>query len=64
MDLKDCIEKQIIKKVSIDKEMARSLEKDANNKILTSKKIKLNKESATSIITLLYDALRQKLEKH
>ncbi|MBL7057087.1 hypothetical protein ISS09_02290 [Candidatus Woesearchaeota archaeon] len=42
--------------------MAYSLEKDSNNKIITTKNIPLKKESTTSIITLLYDSLRQKLE--
>jgi len=62
MDFKECVEKRIVKNIKPDHEMAESLVEDAKNKIKTTEEIKLNKTSSSSLITLYYDALREKLE--
>jgi len=62
MDLKECIERRIVKNIKPDHEMAKSLVKDARNKIKTAEEIKLSQTSSSSLITLYYDALRGKLE--
>ncbi|MFH1589179.1 MAG: hypothetical protein ABIB43_01285 [archaeon] len=62
MDLKECKEKRIIRTIKPDPDMAESLIRNSDNKINTAKEIPINNTSSTSIITLFYDALREKLE--
>ncbi|MFP4118574.1 MAG: hypothetical protein ACLFTH_00810 [Candidatus Woesearchaeota archaeon] len=61
MDLETCKKQKLIRYDTPDKAKATSLLEDANNKFGTANSIKLTKNSASSIITLHYDAIREQL---
>ncbi len=60
MDWQECIQKNIVKEVSSNKAKIQSIREIASLKILSANT--LPKEHYISIITLLYDALRETLE--
>ena len=62
MDWNDRINKQIIKKVTIDKDLIISIKKMADEKIESVDFIP--SKNHNTIIVLLYDALREYLECH
>ena len=62
MDFKECEEKRIIKRVKADFELCKSLQKSSEKKLSSAKLLEINETTATSIITLSYDSLRELLE--
>jgi hypothetical protein len=62
MDLKGCIDNRLLKRIMPDKSLAASLIESSKNKLATAGKIALDEVSASSIITLCYDSLRELLE--
>ena len=62
MDFRECVKKRIIKKVSSDFDLIESLKKSSRGKLESSKMLKVCEVTASSIITLAYDSLRELLE--
>ena len=62
MNWEECNRKKIVKKILPDKNLINSLIEASNNKIESAKRLKLDKITASSIISLSYDALRELLE--
>jgi len=61
-DWKDCIKDCEVKQISPDIEMASSLLKISNNKLISAKELKLREETSSSKISLNYDSVRELLE--
>lgn len=61
-DWKTCLNLREAKQVQPDEELAKSLQKTSANKAFSSANLKLMKETATSKISLSYDAVREFLE--
>ena len=62
MDWIECNNQRIVKNVAIDRPMIRSLIDASNNKMESEKILPLTAVTASSKITLAYDALRELLE--
>lgn len=62
MDLDDCYKKGMIRKVSINKELIKSLIEMSGIHEKTVNKAKINKENISSYLSLAYDSLREILE--
>lgn len=62
IDWLDCKKKRIAKEIKIDKNLITSLIKSSDNKLKSQSLLKLNKETASSKISLTYDTLRELLE--
>ncbi len=61
-DWKECVNKKEVKQVSPDLEMASSLFKTSENKLISAKELKLREETVASKISLSYDSIRELLE--
>jgi hypothetical protein len=62
MDWKRCNEEKIVKRISVDKELAKSLIESAGNKFTSASLLKLSEVTSSSVVTLYYDSLREFLE--
>lgn len=62
MDWQDCVEKRFVKDISLDKNLIASLVLSSNNKRKSSQLLPLTNITASSKISLNYDALRELLE--
>ena len=62
MDWKECNDKRFVKKVSIDINLINSLDASSNKKCKSANMLELNETTAASVISLLYDSLRELLE--
>jgi len=62
MDWETCKEKRLAKEISVDTELIKSLKISAGKKTSSAKLLEMNETTASSIITLAYDALRELLE--
>lgn len=62
MDLEECYRKNIIKKSSKDMPRIRSLIETSDSKIKTVEMLEVNEITASSVVVLAYDALRELLE--
>ncbi|MBS3151911.1 hypothetical protein J4230_00715 [Candidatus Woesearchaeota archaeon] len=62
MDWKECCNKRIAKEINIDNELINSLIKSSKNKELSEDKLIMDKITASSKISLVYDSLRELLE--
>jgi uncharacterized protein YutE (UPF0331/DUF86 family) len=62
MDWRDCCKKLLAKEISPDLNLVKSLISSSENKNKTQGLLPLNKETASSKVSLSYDALRQLLE--
>ncbi|MAE42624.1 hypothetical protein CMO93_02545 [Candidatus Woesearchaeota archaeon] len=62
MDWKTCKEKRLAKEIGVDTELIKSLKISAGKKTSSAKLLEMNETTASSIITLAYDALRELLE--
>ena len=62
MDWFNCKKVKMIKEVKIDKNLINSLINSASKKLITADSIKLNENTASSKVSLTYDALRELLE--
>ena len=62
MDFKECVDKKIIKSVSSDGELIKSLLKSSENKLKSQENLKMNDIHSSSKISLTYDSLREVLE--
>ncbi len=62
MDWIECNKRRIVKQVYIDEAMIKSLLNTSTNKLKSEKILILNNTTASSKITLAYDALRELLE--
>ena len=62
MDWKNCNENGIVKKISVDKALAYSLRESSKNKLKTAGRLKVDNTTASSVISLCYDSLRELLE--
>ncbi len=61
MTWEECRQKRMVKEVSVDKALISSLEKSSQKKLASSRLLELNDTTASSIITLLYDSMRELL---
>ena len=62
MDFEECIKKRIVKEVTKDEDLIKSLLKTSQNKLNSEKKLSLDEITSASKISLLYDSLRELLE--
>jgi len=62
MDFEECVKKRIIKKVSKDEGLIKSLLNTSKNKLDSEKKLILDNVTSVSKISLLYDSIRELLE--
>jgi len=62
MNLDNCIKKELIKLIKVDKKRAKSLILTANLKEITESEIVFNKTNSIAKISLRYDVLRELLE--
>lgn len=62
MDWEECNKKDLVKEVKADKNLANSLIKSSEKKLKTQSLLDLNETTATSKISLSYEALRELLE--
>ena len=62
MDWLSCKRTKMVKEVKIDKNPINSLINSASKKLITADSIKLNENTASSKVSLTYDALRELLE--
>ena len=62
MDFIACKRRNLVKQVRIDHNLIESLLKTSSKKLQTQKLLKLNNDTASSKITLIYDAMRELLE--
>ncbi|MDP4012152.1 MAG: hypothetical protein Q8R00_00910 [Candidatus Nanoarchaeia archaeon] len=62
VDWNSCLKKIEAKKVQPDLEMAESLIKTSQNKLISAGELELKKETIASKISLLYDSVRELLE--
>ena len=62
MDWLSCKKTKMVKEVKIDKNLINSLINSASKKLITADSIKLNENTASSKVSLTYDALRELLE--
>lgn len=62
MDWKECFNKKLIKNISEDRDLVISLRKNSDNKSFSASKLNLSEITASSVIILHYDSLRELLE--
>lgn len=62
LDWKACLRNGIVKTIKVDSNLMKSLLKESAKKLRTQNQILLSDESASSKITLAYDAVRMVLE--
>ena len=62
MDFTACKKKNLVKQIGIDKNLINSLIKSSLKKLNAQKLLVLNDDTASSKITLIYDAMRELLE--
>src|SRR3989338_795778 len=62
MDWQECNMKKMVKSISADEELLKSLLKTSENKIISAELLVLNDATANSKISLAYDSLRELLE--
>ncbi|MBU1245657.1 MAG: hypothetical protein KKH88_02915 [Nanoarchaeota archaeon] len=62
MDWEECNKKDLVKEVKADKNLTNSLIKSSEKKLKTQSLLDLNETTATSKISLSYEALRELLE--
>lgn len=62
MDWIECCDKKFVKTVSIDVAMINSLTKSSEKKMLSARRLELDDITASSVVVLFYDALRELLE--
>jgi hypothetical protein len=62
VDWIECNSQGIVKKISVDKELASSLRGTSKKKYKTAGKLKIDETTASSVISLFYDSLRELLE--
>lgn len=62
MDWQECLDNKLVKNLRTDKELIESLIIISRNKAISASRLKLDEISATSIIVLYYDSLRELLE--
>jgi hypothetical protein len=64
MDWHECKQKKIVKEVSVDEDLVKSLIISSQNKDDSQKQLTLSPVTAASKISLVYDALRELLEAY
>ena len=62
MDWQECINKRIVKNVSIDEELIKSLIISSKNKLESESQLSMTETTASSKLSLAYDSLRELLE--
>jgi len=62
MDWKECKDNKLVKEVNIDHNLIASLLKSADKKLKSQSMLPLDETTASSKVTLTYDALREYLE--
>lgn len=62
MDFTSCKKNNLVKEIKVDNNLIQSLLKSSSKKFQTQKLIKLDNDTASSKITLIYDAIRELLE--
>lgn len=62
MDWKECVEKRLAKKIHVDAALIISLKETSKNKSISASSLEISEVTASSIITLYYDSLRELLE--
>ncbi|MEM5778478.1 MAG: hypothetical protein QXK49_02535 [Candidatus Aenigmatarchaeota archaeon] len=62
MDLKECFQKGLVKKVEINEELVKSLIEMSRIKEIAVKEAKINSINISAYVSLAYDSLREALE--
>jgi len=62
MNWYDCKMKGLVKEIQIDEELIKSLIEQSEKKLITSKFLPLNKDTASTKFSVVYDSLREILE--
>jgi len=62
MDWAECMSRKIVKEISSDKHLVASLMEMASNKLKTQELLKMDDTTASSKVSLAYDALREYAE--
>lgn len=62
MDWKECNNKKLVKRISIDINLIDSLKGSSEKKLESANRLNLDETTATSIISLCYESLRELLE--
>ena len=62
IDWKECISKRFVKEAKTDENVINSLVKTSKDKIYSNDKLELDKFTASTKITIVYDSLREILE--
>ncbi|MBW2990477.1 hypothetical protein KY348_02100 [Candidatus Woesearchaeota archaeon] len=62
MDWKECNLKKLVKKISIDNNLIKSLIKSSQNKLESANRLKIDETTSASVISLSYESLRELLE--
>ena len=62
LDWKECCTKRLAKEIKVDDNLANSLLKSSEKKIITQERIIIDETTASSKISLIYEGLRELLE--
>ena len=62
MDWKECNNKRLVKKISVDVNLIGSLKLSSGKRLESANRLELDDTTATSIVSLSYEALRELLE--
>ena len=62
MDFISCTRKRLVKRISVDNNLIKSLIQSSSKKLKSQKKLELDNDTAGSKVSLAYDALRELLE--
>jgi hypothetical protein len=62
MDWQECVNKRIVKNVSTDEELIKSLIISSKNKLESESQLSMTETTASSKLSLAYDSLRELLE--
>jgi hypothetical protein len=62
MDWKECIDKKMVKELSIDTELIESLKISADKRFESASRLEIDEITAATVFSLQYDCLRELLE--
>jgi hypothetical protein len=62
MDWTECNFKKMVKKVTLDTELIESLKESSQKKLESANRLKIDKITSSSVISLCYESLRELLE--
>ena len=62
MDWKECIDKRMVKELSLDNELIESLKVSADKRLKSASRLDIDEVTAATVFSLQYDCLRELLE--